>query len=304
LMLLGILVFAASCASPVPSVIPTETPSPVPPTATITPTHTPSPIPPTATTLPTSTDTAGPQVTTTPAVASIPTYGYRVVNVYPHDRSAFTQGLVYLDDIFYESTGLRGESSLRKVDPESGEILQYLALPPQLFGEGIAVFEDRIVQLTWQSHIGFVYDKKSFELLETFEYPTEGWGLTHDGSRLIMSDGTETLHFLDPETFEEIDQVQVFGAWGPVAMLNELEYIEGEVYANIWLTDRIARIDPVSGQVTGWIGLTGLLGPEGREPGVDVLNGIAYDAETDRLFVTGKLWPKLFEIELIPRAID
>jgi glutaminyl-peptide cyclotransferase len=168
-----------------------------------------------------------------------------------------------------------------------------------LFGEGIAIYGDRIIQLTWQSHIGLVYDKTSFELLRTFSYPTEGWGLTHDGARLIMSDGTATLHFLDPETFVEVGQVEVYDVDGPVVRLNELEYIGGEIYANIWQTDRIVRIDPQTGQVLGWVDLSGLLSPEDRQQPVDVLNGIAYDPASDRLFVTGKLWPKLFEIELV-----
>jgi glutamine cyclotransferase len=226
---------------------------------------------------------------------------YEVINTYPHDPNAFTQGLVYEDGVLYEGTGLKGRSSLRKVELETGEVLQRLDLAAQYFGEGITIWEDKIIQLTWQSHIGFVYDKESFELLREFSYPTEGWGITHDGTRLIMSDGTATLHFLDPETFVETGSVQVFDSNGPVVRLNELEYINGEVYANIWQTDRIARIDPDTGKVTGWIDLTGLLSVEDLRQSVDVLNGIAYDAEHDRLFVTGKLWHKLFEIELVPQ---
>ncbi|MFL5803187.1 MAG: glutaminyl-peptide cyclotransferase, partial [Roseiflexaceae bacterium] len=169
------------------------------------------------------------------------------------------------------------------------------------FGEGITIFGDKILQLTWQSQVGFVYDKASFEQIGEFHYSTEGWGLTHDGTRLIMSDGTATLHFLDPQTLQETGTLDVYDNNGPVVRLNELEYINGEVYANIWQTDRIARISPQTGQVLGWINLTGLLGPEDRQQPVDVLNGIAYDAAGDRLFVTGKLWPKLFEIKLIPQ---
>jgi glutamine cyclotransferase len=221
--------------------------------------------------------------------------------VYPHDRSAFTEGLVFQDGVFFESTGLRGSSSLRRVALETGEVLQFRALSIQFFGEGIALFGQKIVQLTWQSHTGFVYDKDSFELLSTFGYPTEGWGLTQDGRRLIMSDGTATLHFLDPESLTEIGKIDVHDDHVPVVNLNELEYVEGEVYANVWQTDWIARIDPHTGRVTGWIDLTGLLSAEDQNPAVDVLNGIAYDAENDRLFVTGKLWPKVFEIQLISR---
>lgn len=230
----------------------------------------------------------------------IPVYSYNIVNTYPHDRHAFTEGLVFEDGVLYEGTGLLGQSTLRRVELETGDILQILELSDEFFGEGIAVYEDKIIQLTWQSHVGFVYDKASFELLQQFNYSTEGWGTTHDGVHLIMSDGTSTLHFLDPQTFEEISQLAVFDNKGPVAKLNELEYVQGEIYANVWQTDRIARIAPGTGQIVGWIDLEGLLTAEGRTEPVDVLNGIAYDAGTDRLFVTGKLWPKLFEIDLIP----
>ena len=228
----------------------------------------------------------------------IPDYTYKVVNTYPHDRDAFTQGLVFENGVLYEGTGLRGHSTLRRVELETGYILQIRELPAQFFGEGVTIYGNKIIQLTWQSNVGFVYDKESFELLQEFNYPTEGWGITHDGKRLIMSDGTSTLHFLDPETFEEIGRIEVLDRGSPVTRLNELEYVQGEIYANVWQTDLIARIAPLTGQVTGWIDLKGLLGPEDRSEPVDVLNGIAYDAENDRLFVTGKLWPKLFEIEL------
>jgi len=228
-----------------------------------------------------------------------PVYTYEIVNIYPHDRGAFTQGLVFEDGILYEGTGLRGRSTLRTVELETGDVLRLHSLPIQLFGEGVTVYGDRIFQLTWQAHIGFVYDKDTFELLQQFSYPTEGWGITHDGQRLIMSDGTSILRFLDPDTLEEIGQIEVYDQNSPVTRLNELEYIHGEVYANVWKTDRIARIDPHTGRVTGWIDLSGLLNEEDRVQPVDVLNGIAYDAENDRLFVTGKLWPNIFEIELI-----
>ena len=229
----------------------------------------------------------------------IPVYTYKVVNTYPHDRSAFTEGLVFEDGVLYEGTGLRGYSNLRRVKLETGEILQICELPPQFFGEGVTVYGNKIIQLTWQSHIGFIYDKCSFKLLQEFNYPDEGWGIAHDGKHLIMSDGTATLHFLDPETFEEISQIEVSANNTPVTRINELEYIQGEIYANIWQTERIARIDPLTGQVIGWIDLKGILSPEDDSETVDVLNGIAYDLKNSRLFVTGKFWPKLFEIELI-----
>ncbi len=229
----------------------------------------------------------------------IPVYTYKVVNTYPHDRSAFTEGLVFEDGVLYEGTGLRGYSNLRRVKLETGEILQICELPPQFFGEGVTVYGNKIIQLTWQSHIGFIYDKYSFKLLQEFNYPDEGWGIAHDGKHLIMSDGTATLHFLDPETFEEISQIEVSANNTPVTRINELEYIQGEIYANIWQTERIARIDPLTGQVIGWIDLKGILSPEDDSETVDVLNGIAYDLKNSRLFVTGKFWPKLFEIELI-----
>jgi glutamine cyclotransferase len=228
----------------------------------------------------------------------IPVYTYKVVNTYPHDRSAFTEGLVFEDGLLYEGTGLQGYSTLRRVKLETGEILQICELPPQFFGEGVTIYGDKIIQLTWQSHIGFVYDKYSFKLLQEFNYPDEGWGITHDGKHLIMSDGTETLHFLDPETFEEISQIEVYANDIPVTKINELEYIQGEIYANIWQTERIARIDPLTAQVVGWIDLKGILSPEDHSETVDVLNGIAYDTKNNRLFATGKFWPKLFEIEL------
>lgn len=229
----------------------------------------------------------------------IPVYTYKVINTYPHDRSAFTEGLVFEDGVLYEGTGLQGYSTLRRVKLETGEILQICKLPPQFFGEGITIYRNKIIQLTWQSNIGFVYDKYSFKLLKEFNYPNEGWGITHNGKHLIMSDGTETLHFLDPETFEEVSQIEVSANDIPITRINELEYIQGEIYANIWHTERIARIDPLTGQVIGWIDLKGILSSKDDSKTVDVLNGIAYDTKNNRLFVTGKFWPKLFEIELI-----
>ena len=230
-----------------------------------------------------------------------PVYGFNVVRAYPHDRGAFTQGLAFDDQgTLYEGTGQRGQSSLRRVELSSGAVLQRHDLPTSLFGEGITVFGDRITQLTWQAGRAFVYDKASFSILREFTYRTEGWGLTQDGRRFIMSDGTATLYFLHPDTFAETARLTVRDHRGPVIRLNELEYVGGEILANIWQTDRIARIDPRTGHVTGWIDLTGLLQPGDRRQPVDVLNGIAYDPRTDRLFVTGKWWPKLFEIALVP----
>jgi glutamine cyclotransferase len=238
----------------------------------------------------------------TPDTSGVPVATYQVINTYPHDPKAFTEGLVFENGLLYEGTGLNGESTLRKVQLETGTILQTTPITePADFGEGITIFGEKIMQLTWQSHVGFVYDKASFERLGEFHYPTEGWGMTHDGQRLIMSDGTATLHFLDPQTFQEVGHVDVFDRNGPVVKLNELEYIHGEIYANVWQTELIARISPQTGQVLGWIDMTGLLSPEERQPPVDVLNGIAYDSAGDRLFVTGKRWPKLFEIKVVDR---
>jgi glutamine cyclotransferase len=234
--------------------------------------------------------------------ASAPVSGYQVVRVYPHDPKAFTQGLLFLDGVFYEGTGQVGQSSIRKVRPENGEVLQIKALEPPHFGEGISVVGNNLVQLTWQSGLGFVYDRGTFARTRTFSYPGEGWGLTYDGKRLIMSDGSSFLRFLDPATLKEIGRVQVKDGVVPIEQLNELEFVKGEIFANVWQTDRIARISPATGQVTGWIDLRGLLDPRDAAQGVDVLNGIAYDAARDRLFVTGKLWPKLFEIRIVPRS--
>lgn len=230
-------------------------------------------------------------------MTSTPVSKYKVVKSYPHDRQAFTQGLVYLDGVFYEATGLHGQSGIRKVKLETGEVLQQRPLDPKYFGEGIVVWGKSIVQLTWQSEIGFVYDLATFAPQKTFAYKGEGWGLTHDGKQIIMSDGTSSLRFLDPQTLKETGRLTVRDGGVPVKDLNELEYVRGEILANIWQQHRIARISPKTGEVAGWIDLTGLLSP-GESAGVDVLNGIAYDAAGDRLFVTGKLWPKLFEIKI------
>jgi glutamine cyclotransferase len=242
--------------------------------------------------------------TATPAQqAAVPVFGYHVVNVYPHDTSAFTQGLIYHEGQLYEGTGLNGESSLRRVELATGQVLQRIDLPDAYFGEGIALFDDRIYQLTWQNKVGLIYDRASFTQIGTWSYETEGWGLTHDGRQLIMSDGSATIRFLDPQTLAVQRSIQVRAEGQPLTRLNELEYIDGQIYANIWQTDWIVRIDPQSGAVTAWIDLSGLLPPEERQPNTDVLNGIAYDPTTDRLFVTGKRWPKLYEIELVaPQA--
>ena len=225
----------------------------------------------------------------------IPIYTYKVITAFPHDKEAFTQGLVFEEGYLYEGTGQYGSSTLRKVELETGNVVHIYKLPPQFFGEGITIYKNHIIQLTWQSQVGFVYNKKSFNLIREFRYSTEGWGITHDGKRLIMSDGTATLYFFNPETFETIGTLQVRDANGPVTNLNELEYVQEEIYAYIWQRNRIARISPHSGEVIGWIDLRGLCTWKG------VLNGIAYDAEHDRLFVTGKLWPYIYEIKLIKK---
>jgi glutaminyl-peptide cyclotransferase len=224
---------------------------------------------------------------------------YRVLNAYPHDSGAFTQGLVFVDGHMYESTGLNGSSSLRMVDISTGKVLQRYDLPPEYFGEGLTDWGSTLVQLTWKSHKGFVYDRFTFSVLRTFDYEGEGWGLTHDKTRLIMSDGTSSLRFLNPKTFQEISRIRVTDESDrPVENINELEYIHGEVYANIWHTDRIARISPSSGKVLGWLNLTGIIDKRRLRSSDSVLNGIAYDSVEDRLFVTGKQWPELFQIEL------
>jgi glutaminyl-peptide cyclotransferase len=238
--------------------------------------------------------------TTQRSASRAPVAGYRVVHVFPHDPEAFTQGLVYRNGLFYEGTGLNGRSTIRKVRIENGEVLQIQKLDAQYFGEGIAVFGDTLFQLTWTSGIGFLYDLMSFQRKGTFTYAGEGWGLAHDGTRLIMSDGTATLRFLDPATRKLVSRLTVRDAGTPVANLNELEYVKGEIFANVWQTERIARISPKTGAVTGWIDLKGLLTPREQAQGVDVMNGIAYDSTGDRLFVTGKLWPKVFEIRIVP----
>ena len=228
------------------------------------------------------------------------TYTYKVINTFPHDRKAFTQGLVFEDGVLYEGTGLPGRSTLRKVELETGNVLQTRKLSDEFFGEGITIYGSNIIQLTFLSNIGFVYNKDTFELVREFNYPTQGWGITHNGSHLIMSDGTPILYFLDPETFERVSRITVYDRDVLVWRLNELEYVRGQIYANVWGTERIARIEPETGQVLGWIDMKGLVARQDYTEYEAVLNGIAYDKENDRLFVTGKFWPKLFEIKLIP----
>ncbi|MHC4229560.1 MAG: glutaminyl-peptide cyclotransferase [Planctomycetota bacterium] len=225
---------------------------------------------------------------------------YEIVNTHPHDPNAFTQGLVFEDGFLYEGTGLNGRSELRKVELETGKVLRTRKLPDEYFGEGITILGGRIIQLTFQSNVGFVYDKETFELLQEFSYPSEGWGLTHDGEHLIMSDGTPMLYFLDPETLARVRKIMVLDKDNALWGLNELEYIKGQIYANVWPKNRIVRIDPNSGKVIGWIDFKGLLAPQDYSNDLDVFNGIAYDPAGDRLFVTGKCWPKLFEVKLIP----
>jgi glutaminyl-peptide cyclotransferase len=231
-----------------------------------------------------------------------PEYTYQVVHTYPHDPTAYTQGLLFLNGVLYEGTGLEKHSSIRKVKLETGEVLQKRDIADEYFGEGIINWKDKLIEITWKGERGFIYDLATFKPLGQFEYPGEGWGLTQDGKRIIMSDGSAQLRFWEPETLRETGRITVTDEGRPVTQLNELEWVKGEVYANVYQTDRIARIDPVSGKVVGWIDLTGLLKPEDRTGEVDVLNGIAYDAAGDRLFVTGKWWPKLFEIRLARKS--
>ncbi|MDP8243238.1 MAG: glutaminyl-peptide cyclotransferase [Candidatus Hinthialibacter antarcticus] len=219
-----------------------------------------------------------------------------VVNSFPHDANAFTQGLLWDKDSLIETTGQYGESTLRRVSVYTGEVIKQIHIEGRYFGEGCAVVENKIIVLTWREHTALVFDKTSFDLIGELSYETEGWGLTSDGASLIMSDGSSTLYFRDPDTFDLLRSVTVKEGAASVTRLNELEWIEGEVWANVWMSDRIARIDPRDGQVIGWIDASGLLAPNEQTPLTDVLNGIAYDAMNGRIFITGKRWPKLFEI--------
>jgi glutamine cyclotransferase len=233
-----------------------------------------------------------------PPQPDIPTFRYKVVNTFPHDPQAFTQGLEFHDGYLYEGTGLKGKSSLRRVELRTGRVVQIHRLPSEYFGEGITILGDKIFQLTWQNGVCFVYDRRTFRQIAQFRYDGEGWGLTNDGMRLIMSDGSEVITFRDPDTFAEVRKITVRAQGRPVKNLNELEYIEGEIWANIWYSDIIARIDPSTGIVKAWVDMEGL--PVKDRDIEAVMNGIAYDRQNKRLFVTGKNWDKLFEIELIP----
>jgi len=231
----------------------------------------------------------------------VPTFKYEVVATYPHARDAFTQGLIFQDGQLWESTGQYGESSLRKVDLKTGKVLRKVDVPDEFFAEGMTALNGKVYQLTWQERKGFIYDADSFKQLGEFAYQGQGWGLTHDGQMLIMSDGTNQLRFLDPNTLQVTRTIAIMDNGEPLSQLNELEYVKGEIYANIWQTDKIVKFSPQTGKVLGWIDLTGLLPTRDYTPETDVLNGIAYDANTDRLFVTGKLWPRLFEIRLVKK---
>jgi glutamine cyclotransferase len=225
-------------------------------------------------------------------------YTYKILNTYPHDTAAFTEGLIYDQDVLFESTGEYGTSSLRRVNLETGEVTKEITLPTTYYGEGLTLVNDSLVQLTWKEHTGFVYDAATFELQGNFSYSTDGWGLTYDGEHLIMSDGTATLYFLDPNTFQQTGTLTVHDGNSDVINLNELEYINGTIYANIWLTNQIAIIDPQTGQIIGALDLTGLY--QSSEPDA-VLNGIAYDPQNNQLYVTGKNWPNLYQIEPEPQ---
>jgi glutaminyl-peptide cyclotransferase len=231
--------------------------------------------------------------------AAVPLYDFEVVHTYPHDTSAFTEGLFYLNGFLYESTGLEQHSSIRKVRIDTGEVVQKVDIDPQYFGEGIVNWQGHLISLTWKSQTGFVFDLNTLKLQRQFKYPGEGWALTRNDKQLIMSDGTSELRLLDPKTLSETSRIHVTIEGRPLLSLNELEWVKGEIYANVWQTNWIVRIDPQTGNVIGVINLTGLLKPSDVVKGqTEVLNGIAYDAKGDRLFVTGKNWPKLYEIRL------
>jgi glutamine cyclotransferase len=230
--------------------------------------------------------------------AATPVYGYEVVNTFPHDAQAFTQGLIFQDGALVESTGLERHSTLRRVELQTGKVIQKVDVQGYYFAEGMTLFNGKIYQLTWKGEKGFVYDPKTFDKTGEFKYTGEGWGLTHDADSLILSDGSDQIRFIDPNTNQVKRTINVTDAGRPIEEINELEYVHGEIYANVWHDNRVARIDSRDGHVTGWIDLSGLLKPGDVTDEEAVLNGIAYDEQGDRLFVTGKLWPKLFEIKL------
>jgi glutamine cyclotransferase len=235
-------------------------------------------------------------------VLAAPTYGYQVVARYPHSTESYTEGFFYLDGLFYEGTGLEGKSVVMAYSPETGNVVQKLMIPPQYFGEGIVDWGSELYEWTWQTHTGFVYDRATLRLKRRFSYEGEGWGMTRTAKEFITSDGTATLRFRDPATFKETRHIVVKDGAKVINQLNEREFIHGEIYANVWHEDRIARISPVDGHVIAWIDLSGLLPDVQRVNGEAVLNGIAYDARRDRLFVTGKQWPVIFEIKIVPKA--
>lgn len=251
------------------------------------------------TTLATTTIKTGDEVPAPYDIEKYTEFTYEVVNEYPHYSNAFTQGLVYDNGFLYEGTGLKGQSSLRKLNFTTGQIVNKVDLDKQYFGEGIAILNSKIYQLTWQDKVGFIYDKDTFNKLGEFEYDTEGWGLTHDGTNLILSDGTPSIYYISPNDFEIVRRIDVYDSNGPISNINELECIYGNIFANVWLTDQIVIINSLNGTLLGRIDLTGLLKASDRTTETDVLNGIAFDYETNRLFVTGKNWPKVFEIKLI-----
>jgi glutamine cyclotransferase len=243
-------------------------------------------------------DAAPPNANANASRAAVPVYGYEVVNTFPHDPEAFTQGLIFQDGALVESTGLESHSTLRRVELQTGKVLQKVEVPRDFFAEGMTLFNGKIYQLTWKGEKGFIYDPQTFQKTGEFTYTGEGWGLTHDADSLILSDGSNKLRFLDPADYHVKRTISVTDGARPVLELNELEYVKGEVYANVWHQNRIARIDPQTGAVKGWIDFTGLLRMGDVTDEEAVLNGIAYDESGDRLFVTGKLWPKLFEVRL------
>jgi len=232
--------------------------------------------------------------------SAAPVSGYKVVATYPHSTANYTEGFFYLDGLFYEGTGLERHSTVQAIEPATGKAVQQLELPPQYFGEGIVDWGPNLYEWTWKSHVCFVYDRFSLRPVKQFTYTGEGWGMTRTAKQIITSDGTATLRFRDPGTFAEVRSILVKDGSQVIDQLNELEYIKGEIYANVWHQDRIARISPRDGRVMGWINLSGILPEDQKVNAESVLNGIAYDAQHDRLFVTGKQWPTIFEIKLVP----